>query len=300
MKYWIAFAGGVLAGTLVMIPLRPDHSAALAAAKKEAGAAKTALEEARLKIARAEAGRTSAPSPGARPGPAVKGGAKAKPGDVFGKKFAEMIQQFGKVQIRAQVDAKLQQIVERLALTPEQKAKLMALVGADAEALSDAMGSIMGGKAPSGDAQNAMALVAGKLPAEVEASLTPEQKAEYAKFQEEERTNRIETRANAELLGMGAIGGLTQDQKDQAFQKLCEIAEEEDRAALAPDAGTAAPGDAMEKHAARRIEALRGILTEPQMKAYETQVDMQRRMMKELGLQIKIQSSPPAPPPTAK
>lgn len=297
MKWAIGFAAGFLAGALLMWGLRPDQSADLAAARAEAAQASKALDATKHQLAKAQAGSVPAglavgdgggksaraAKPKAAKGPAGAAG-------LFGEKFTRAIGEMAESQMRVGIQAKLDQIAERLGLTPEQEAKLRGLVEPQIEGMVQQVTAAMQGKEfKADDLTAATAMQAGKLPAEVEATLTPEQKAAYDSFKQEERANRIETRASAELMGLQGIG-LTQDQKDQAFEAFCRLAEEdEDYATKAASSGEKidAKGQ-VDRMLSRRVDALRGVLTESQMQGYEAQVEMQRRMISEMGIGVKV------------
>ncbi|MCC6356508.1 MAG: hypothetical protein IT577_21690 [Verrucomicrobiae bacterium] len=295
MKWAIGFMAGMLAGALLVMALRPDRSAELAAARAEAKKASDALAVTQQRLAKVQA--SSVPpalaSPELKPAVPEKPGAAKKgqgPAGMFNEKFMKAVGEMAQSQVKVQMRAKLDQIVERLGLTSDQEAKLRGLVEPQIDAVVAQVTAAMEGKEYKADAGTAAtAIQAGKLPPEVEATLTPEQKAAYDAFKQEEKANRIETRASAELMGLQAMG-LTQEQKDRAFEAFCRLAEEdEDAMSKATSSGEKIDMKGqMDRMMGRRVEALRDVLTEPQLKGYEAQVELQRKMMSEMGIGIKV------------
>lgn len=298
MKWVIGFIAGLLAGVLLMMVIRPDHTAELAAMRQEAAQTAKQLDLLKAQLTKAQAGSTPvglSTGDGRRAAGGKAAAAKGVkgPAGMFGEKFAKAIGEMAQSQVKAQIEAKLGQIVERLGLTPEQEKKLRALVEPQIEGLVGQMQGAMEGKTiKSGDLAHATAIQLGMLPADVEATLTPEQKTAYESFKQEEKTNRIETRASAELMGLQGIG-LTQGQKDQAFEAFCRLAQEDEETmsnmSKAGSAGSGVdPKEQMDRMFSRRVEALRAVLTEPQMKGYEAQVEMQRRIISEMGVGVEV------------
>ncbi len=294
MKWAIGFVAGLLAGVLLAMVLRPDRAAELAAARADTERAAKALEAAQEQLAKAQASAVPAELASEELKRAVPGkpksGKKAEGlAGVFGKDFAKAVGEMAQSQLRVGIRAKLQQIVERLGLTPEQEAKLRAMVEPQIEAMVKQVAGAMDGKEYKAEGAAAVgAIQTGNLPKEIEATLTPEQKTAYEEFKQEEKANRIETRANAELMGLQALG-LTQEQKDQAFDAFCRLAEEDEGAMARAASGEKIDIRArMDQMMSKRVEALRGVLTESQMKGYEAQVEMQRKIMSEVGVGVEV------------
>ena len=142
-----------------------------------------------------------------------------------------------------------------------------------------ALERFLDGEGQPGDFGKLARLQRGDLPASVEAVLTGDQQPAYAAFQAEEKANRIEMKANAELLGLQAAGGLSPEQKDQAFNQLSQLASSEEEV----DFDSLKDADAvlgfMDEAIQKRLTAMKPILSEPQMDVYQRQVEMQRQMM---------------------
>lgn len=295
MKWAVSFVAGLVLGVGLMMVVRPDRSAELAAVRKEAAEATKALQATKRELSKAQLGSQAVglATPARKSAAVGKKSAKAASG-IFGEKFAKAIGEITVSQLKVQIEGKLGQIIERLALTPQQEAQLRGLVEPQVGGLVGQVQGALEGKAPSTNAfAHATMIQLGKLPEEVETTLTPEQKTAYEAFKEEEKTNRIETRASAELMGLQGIG-LTQEQKDKAFEAFCRIAQEDETTMTkAATTGNAMPGkNHLEQMFSKRIEALKGVLTEPQMKGYEAQVEMQRKIMAEMGVGAEVVPGP--------
>jgi hypothetical protein len=292
MKALLTFLLGLGIGAAVVFGVKPDHAAEAEAAREaervvreRAGGLEHQLERARSDLARAGSEVDSLRlALGEATTRAAEAAASAKlnvpPEDPAKRRtFAQMVKQVGMSQVREQVEAKVAAVKERLKLTAAQEARLKALVNADGVEMAKALERFVDGEAAPADFGKLARIQRGDLPAAVESMLTDEQRPRYAQFQAEEKANRIEMKANAELIGLQAAGGLSPEQKDQAFARLSEFAAAEDDVDFeSMTDGNAVLGfldDAIE----RRVEAMKPILTEPQMEVYRRQVEMQRQLM---------------------
>ena len=292
MKPVLIFMLGLAIGAGVMFALKPDHAVeARDAQKAERGArAQVVALTAEVENVRAELGRTEQEVDSMRTAldqstaRAAEAAAAAKlttpaPEGEKKKKFTDMLKEIGKSQMKSQLDGKVASLKDRLRLTPEQEAKVKELVGQEGEQMVKALERFVDGEGQAGDFAKIARFQKGDLPASVEAILTSEQKPAYAAFEAEEKANRIEMKANAELLGLQSAGGLSPEQKDQAFAQLSQLAmreEEMDLDSLSDsDAVLGFIDDAIQK----RLTAMKTILNDSQMEIYQRQVEMQRQMM---------------------
>lgn len=169
------------------------------------------------------------------------------------------------------IDERLAALKSRLNLTPDQEAKVRALLEAapDMQGLANdihfSVNGKSGGLVTAGAALGGGNANGGKLDDQLAALLSSEQQDEFAAFQQEQRENRAEIATNREMSQLQQQLTLTPEQKDQAFQALGDIARNE---AENPQNGfdPAAREAAMQA----RKDALRPILTPEQMKAYES------------------------------
>jgi hypothetical protein len=292
MKALMAFVAGLAIGAAVMFGLKPDHAAEADAAREServvrerAGALETELEKTRAEVARAgneaDSLRLALDQTTAKATEAATAAKLNLPPDESAKRqnFADMIKRIGTSQVQGQLDAKVAAVKDRLKLTPAQEARLQEMVKADSAEMARALERFVDGEGGPGDFGKLARLQRGDLPAEVESMLTAEQRPLYAEFQAEEKANRIEMKANAELIGLQAAGGLTPEQKDQAFAVLSGFAADEDDV----DFESMKDGEAVlgfvDDAIGRRVEAMKPILSGPQMDIYQRQIEMQRQMM---------------------
>jgi hypothetical protein len=295
MKPLLAFVVGLLGGAVIMFAIKPDRAGEVSASQAEAAAAVRRLAEANESLSRTQAEADTLRKELRDAHSAIEAAAKttvaaapatpqadAASGSEGARQFAEMIKSIGQSQMKAQIEAKVTQLRERLKLTPDQDARLKELVTARTEEMSKALLNMVDGKGEAGDFAKVVRFQRGDLPAEIVNLFTPAQQAEYAQFQQDDRANRIEMRANAELLGLQAAGGLSGEQKDAAFGKLSELAAAEEDinvdALTTPDEIRTFVNDAI----TNRLDAMRPLLTDPQMQSYESQVEMHRQMMSKL------------------
>lgn len=293
MKGGITFVSGlVLGGAAVYVVgltrVKPAPAPATGAAPEAAvAAAQAEIAELRLKLeaARAEAARVPepepAPAPVAEPEPEPELTENAR-------RFRDMIRQVGESQLKSQLQASLARLRERLQLTPEQEEKMRQLSEKTVADMMAALNRLLDGKGEPGDFATIARFQFGTLPLDYAAVLEPEQQAEFARFQQEERANRIEMRANAELLALQASGGLSGEQKDQAFSRFSEFAAAEEDTDWSRIQTREQVGEFFEGAIQRRLEAMDDVLTEPQMKIYQQQIDLQRQAIGQMipGLEI--------------
>jgi len=168
------------------------------------------------------------------------------------------------------IDERLAALRSRLGLTDEQAAKVRALLDAknpDAPAVA-----ISGDVGP----LNVEDLISGGTPTKAQREttdtkiaglLTPDQQEKFQSFQQEQRDNRVEIATNREMTGLQKSLTLTPEQKDQAYQALGQLAQQDEDQA-GSDSFDPAVLAARKK---ARIDALHPILTPEQMRAYEAQ-----------------------------
>jgi hypothetical protein len=173
------------------------------------------------------------------------------------------------------IDERLAALKSRLKLTPEEEAKVKALLEASPDmgrgsGLIDSVNLSVNGI--SGTVSTAGVLSAGSnassgesFDEKLQALLSPEQQNDFAAFQQEQFENRVEIATNREMSQLQQQLTLTPDQKDQVYQALGDIARKE-----AEQSGNRLDLAAIEAAKQARLEALRPILTPEQMKAYES------------------------------
>lgn len=152
------------------------------------------------------------------------------------------------------IDERLAALKVRLKLTPEQLPKLRALLGQINPTHGDAA-KVLGTPSPQ----------ARELNDQLKAILSPEQQELFAAFQQEQLENQAEIATNREMAQLQQQLMLTPEQKDRAYQSLGEISRKE-----VGQPFDLADRQAVEAARQERVDALRGVLTDEQMKVYES------------------------------
>ncbi len=298
MKPVITFIAGLAIGAGCLLPyaLKAPSAQTLAASQAESAAsaaaltqlktevkslndklaaAKTDADDLRGKLAVATTAAAAPASPAAAPAPA--------PEEDQSKKFQDAIAKAASGQMKSMFANKIAALKDRLKLTPEQAAKVEESFKKQEALAAEAMKGMFGGKdGAKPDFAAMMKMQKGELPADlnIESLLDDTQKAEMKKMTEEEKANRIEMVANAELVQLQASSNLTSEQKDQVFSVLSNLATQDENIDPASFTGDNVMETYMEKRYQSRLDALKPILNETQFKAYESSIQTQKDMMK--------------------
>jgi hypothetical protein len=187
--------------------------------------------------------------------------------------FAKMEEQRKEARTR-RIDERLAALKSRLNLTPDQEAKVRALLENSPEMGLGGL-PLMATKVSRDGKAGAVSIGAGhangdntngaNFEQQLAGLLSPEQQDEFTAFQQEQRENQVEIATNREMAQLQQQLTLTPEQKDQAFQALGDIARKE---AENPQRGF--DPAAIEAAKQARTDALRPILTPEQIKAYES------------------------------
>jgi len=291
---WVALCLGFAAGHLLARADRLQERAVLermrgeletlkaetkaaASAQGQVAALQQELAAARDALAAATARTAPEPAPEAAAG-AAAGAAAAEPKQAF----SDMVLKIGHAQLKGQVEGRLGVLKERLQLTPEQEAAVKTILDDEAVAASAALDRLMAGQGTPADFGRLARLQRGQLPVAVESVLSAGQTAEYTAFKEQEKVSSVENRVNLELSGLATAGGLTSEQKDQAFSSLSGVLMAEDATEFETMQDTGEVRAFMDEATQRRMDAMRTILTEPQLQMYQQQVDMGRQVLSNL------------------
>lgn len=174
--------------------------------------------------------------------------------------------------IKQQMEGKMRQLKAKLNLTPEQEESIRGILEKQFGAGRAIAEKMFSGKATEGDIADATQ-TQGNPEAQIKALLSPEQQAAYDEVQSEELRNNARLMANAELLQMQGALGLNQEQQDSVYKALFKATQEQFSGL------TADPTKAMDfrGNLDRKLNALKGVLTEEQFKSYE---EMQRQQLK--------------------
>jgi hypothetical protein len=115
---------------------------------------------------------------------------------------------------------------------------------------------------------------------QIQALLTPEQKAAYQNYQQEEAARDARQAASAELLQMTASLNLTSEQEDRAYAALYELSLNQltGRTATASTSQT----DAMQAFLDQKTKALEPVLTPDQLEKYRQQQAAQAKFAQDI------------------
>ena len=203
--------------------------------------------------------------------------------------MAGAMQKLIKGQLDQQLETKMSRMKAKLQLTPEQETQIReTLTKANDQALAMTE-KMYSGKAKAEDLKETSSLAAA-APKAIEELLTPEQKTEYEAMQKEEQQGNARLMANAEMLQMQNSLGLTQEQQDKVFGVLYQ--QSLDLTGAAATDSKSDPATSMAQAIDRKVEALRGVLTDDQLKSYR---DMQEQQLKLIQAFIPKTGEPAAP-----
>ena len=177
-------------------------------------------------------------------------------------------------------EGRLARLTASLHLTPEQTEGARIILKPEALAMIDGMELALSGKF-SKDEVSRLSRDEGANPDErIKALLTPEQKAAYPAYQQEEAAYMARAAVNAELPGMEVALGLTPEQADRAFAALYQVILSQVTGNSKP-----APADMAEKLGwmwDQKAKALESVLTPAQMQTYRQQIATQTKAAKDM------------------
>ena len=180
---------------------------------------------------------------------------------------------------------RLARMQERLNLSPAQTEAIQQILSRRAQGIAEATRGVLSGKL---DHEKLAALRQGRgdPESEIRTLLSPEQQADYAALQEEEKLNSARLSANSELLQMQHTLGLTENQTEGVFAVLYDQALQQHHAeATEPEPKD--PTEAQERVLNRKLEALEGVLTPTQLAGYRQQQELQLAFLKRLVSRVE-------------
>lgn len=255
---------GVAVGWMIK-PVAPPAAAPVAASTKTPRPAEPAGTSVAAKDAEPEpkrATKTERPEGGVRIGPGMVMDDEEMPEDV-----KEMVDRMAKQMTEArerQASERLAVLKSRLNLTPEQEAKVKALLDqASTKPPKSGAVSFVGPGGPAMFASGGHGLD-GELGEQITDLLSPEQQDEFTAFQNEQLENRMEIAASRELTRLQEQLTLTPEQKDLASAALGNVVRDEQTNPVDNPFSPEALQDAQQK----RLDALRPILTPEQLDIY--------------------------------
>ncbi len=194
----------------------------------------------------------------------------------------ELTQKMMKQAMEQRTEAQLARMTASLHLTPEQVQAARAILTRQADVMSAGMQQGMSGQL---DLDKIMSLAkdAGNPDEQIKALLTPEQKAGYPTYQQEETAVTARQTANSDLLLMQNLN-LTPDQEDRAFAALYDFDLSLLNGKAKPDVHPASTNpadmlqmtaDTMQWTGEQKANALGSVLTPAQMESYRQQQALQ-------------------------
>ncbi len=187
--------------------------------------------------------------------------------------MAEIMKTFGK----AQSDLAFRTLVERMALGGEQLEEFKSVFDAMRKKRQEAYATMFN----KGATLEHFAIIDGAMPdvdAWVAANLDEAAQEEYAAYRSEQEQNRIDRKANEELMWLGTIANLDAEQKDAAFEVFASHVAGEPPEALLEMSGPDEFSTYLDDVMGSRVEALTPILDEAQMEIYQQQAQAWRKM----------------------
>lgn len=164
------------------------------------------------------------------------------------------------------LSAKLEALKVRLKLTPDQEARLRAILEAEQKKHLEFADWFRKDGLSSSE--------------QIKQLLAPEQLESYQAYEEEERDSAYQSMANMELMQVQSLLQLSDEQKDKVFEALYNS----QKSGLSPKDANGQeitdPKAAVEKQMDARLDALRPILTPEQLQIYEKHLNSQKDMIK--------------------
>jgi len=184
-----------------------------------------------------------------------------------------------KLAMEQQVDGKLSRLKTSLNLTPEQEQAAREILARQAQAMSAGLQQAFSGKFDKEELAR-LGKNAGNTDEQIKALLSPDQRAAYSNYQQEEAAHNARMAANSELMSLQATVNLTQDQQDRAFAALYEANFNQITGNAKPPAGNQA--EVMQWTLDQKAKALEPVLTPTQLEGYQQQQALQAKLAKDI------------------
>ena len=190
--------------------------------------------------------------------------------------------------VELQMEGRLSRMTASLHLTAEQAQAARDILMRQAGIMSAAMQQGVSGKL---DLKEIMrqAMEAGDPNEQIKALLTPDQRASFPAYRQEEAAYNASLAANQELVQMQSTLGLTSEQLDRVYAALYEVSLNQRTGSTGPpstnqqtpDDPVAAQAEAMQLWADQKAKALESVLTPTQLENYRKQQALQAKLVKE-------------------
>jgi hypothetical protein len=212
--------------------------------------------------------------------------------------MGDLMKQSMKQAMEQQVEGKLSRMTATLHLTPEQAQAARDILMRQAQVMSTGMQQAFSGTYNK-DELTSMAKDAGNPDEQIKALLTPDQRAAFPTYQQEESAFTARQTANWELLQMQSSLGLTPEQEDRAFAALYDVTFSQltnangltKGATPASAPASANPADIMQWTFDQKDKALESVLTPTQLENYRQQQALQLKAANDIWNKMGLNGS---------
>jgi RNA polymerase sigma factor (sigma-70 family) len=184
-----------------------------------------------------------------------------------------------KLAMEQQVEGRLSRLKGSLNLTLEQERSAREILARQAQAMSAGMQQAFSGKFDKEELAK-LGKNAGNTDEQIKALLSPDQKAAYPNYAQEEAAYNARQAANGELMSLQATVGLTTDQQDRAFAALYEVNLNQLTGSAKPPPGNQV--EVMQWTLDQKARALEPVLTPAQIEIYQQQQAIQAKVAKDI------------------
>jgi RNA polymerase sigma factor (sigma-70 family) len=190
--------------------------------------------------------------------------------------------------VELRMEGRLSRMTASLHLTAEQAQAARDILMRQARIMSAAMQQGVSGKLDMKEIIR-QATEAGDPDEQIKALLTPDQRASFPAYRQEEAAYNASLAANQELVQMQSTLGLTSEQLDRVYTALYEVSLNQHTGSTrppstnqqTPDDPVAAQAEAMQLWADQKAKALESVLTPTQLENYRKQQALQAKLVKE-------------------
>ena len=191
--------------------------------------------------------------------------------------------------VEQQMEGRLSRMAASLHLTAEQAQAARDILMREVRIKSAVMQQGQSGKLDMKEIMR-QAMEAGDPDEQIKALLTPDQRAAFPAYRQEEAAHNASLTANQELLNMQSTLGLTAEQTDRVYAALYEVSFNQLTGRTQPpstnprvlDDPLAAQAEAMQWTVNEKAKALESVLTPTQLENYRQQQALQAKLEKEM------------------
>jgi hypothetical protein len=211
-----------------------------------------------------------------------------------------------KAQTKQRNDERLQMLISRLHLTPDQVAKIKAAMEAESQRTEEIATKMLSGQKVDFKSVAASGQDVESTEQVIQDVLTPEQKNAYQQMQTDEKNSAAETMASMQMNQVAPLLQLNDAQKDQVETALYQVQlDTQDPAWIQKNVGNVAsnPTAILDAEEKAKEDALASILSPDQMATYkqqaQAQLSLQRSMMQKFMPASATPTAAPTTPPAA-